>query len=40
MSVDLPSIGLDKNANLLLSQNLTNYKIKLHFTAESSDEKS
>ena len=40
MSVDLTSIGLEKNANLFLFQNFSDYSNeKLHFTAESSDEK-
>ena len=39
ISTDLTSIGLDKNTNLFLSQNLSDYNNKLNFIAESSDEK-
>ena len=39
ISVHLTSIGLDKNTNLFLSQNLSDYNNKLNFIAESSDEK-
>ena len=39
ISTDLTSIGLDKNANLFLSQNLSDYNNKLNFIAERSDEK-
>ena len=38
-SVDLTSFGLDKNTNLFLSQNLSDYNKKWHFTLKSSDEK-
>ena len=31
MSVDLTSIGLDKNTNLFLSQNLSNYNNEIAF---------
>ena len=39
MPVDFTGIGFDKNANLFLTQNLSNIITKLHFTAEGSDEK-
>ena len=39
ISIDLTSIGLDKNTNLFLSQNLSDYNNKINFIAESSDEK-
>ena len=39
ISIDLTSIGLDKNTNLFLSQNLSDYNNKLNFIAKSSDEK-
>ena len=39
MSVDLTSSGLDKNTNLFFLKTCLIIIIKLHFTAESSDEK-
>ena len=38
-SVDLTSFGLNKNTNLFLTQNLSDYNKKRHFTAKSLDEK-
>ena len=34
MSVDLTSLGLDKNANLFLSQNLSDYNNKISFHSQ------
>ena len=39
LSVDLTSIGFDKNANIFLTQNLLDCNNKFYFTTESSEEK-